>query len=296
MIDVCLILEGTYPYVTGGVSSAVHQLITKTPNINYGICYIGAYKSQCTEYKYPIPANVKFMDEVFLYDFNEPSSSEKLKKGDIHQEDVNQLFDIFFNGNFDNILNVHKNFFAPNTRVINPVQLFSSKEIWHYLIENYQKSFPDKKGPSFIDYFYNWRFSFYPIFKVMEWKLPPAKVYHTLCTGFAGLSGVIAKLIEERPLIVSEHGIYTHERFIEISQASWLHNTDTEFKVVKNNSFFKNWWINIFTKIGELSYHYSDDITSLFIGNANKQISLGAAKEKISIIPKRSKRRSCQQL
>ena len=40
MSDICLILEGTYPYITGGVSSCVHQLIEETPHINYDIIFI----------------------------------------------------------------------------------------------------------------------------------------------------------------------------------------------------------------------------------------------------------------
>ncbi len=42
MADVCLLLEGTYPYVSGGVSGCVHQLIKKLPNTSFAIVYLGA--------------------------------------------------------------------------------------------------------------------------------------------------------------------------------------------------------------------------------------------------------------
>ena len=33
--DVCLVLEGTYPFVSGGVSSWVHHLATHMPEITF---------------------------------------------------------------------------------------------------------------------------------------------------------------------------------------------------------------------------------------------------------------------
>lgn len=69
MSDVCLFLEGTYPYVTGGVSSCVYQLIRSTPHLNYSILYIGSVPEDAEEYKYPIPANVQLIKNVFLFDY-----------------------------------------------------------------------------------------------------------------------------------------------------------------------------------------------------------------------------------
>ena len=35
--DVCLLLEGTYPYVSGGVSSWVHDIIGGLPEVSFHI-------------------------------------------------------------------------------------------------------------------------------------------------------------------------------------------------------------------------------------------------------------------
>ena len=59
MTDVCLILEGTYPYVAGGVSVCVYQLIKNLPNINFSIVHIAPSGDSVKEFKYPIPNNVK---------------------------------------------------------------------------------------------------------------------------------------------------------------------------------------------------------------------------------------------
>ncbi|WP_261887424.1 DUF3492 domain-containing protein [Vibrio aerogenes] len=39
--DVILVLEGTYPYVRGGVSSWVHQLIHGLPSVTFELVFLG---------------------------------------------------------------------------------------------------------------------------------------------------------------------------------------------------------------------------------------------------------------
>ena len=35
--DICLVLEGTYPYVSGGVSTWVHQVINMFPDWTFSL-------------------------------------------------------------------------------------------------------------------------------------------------------------------------------------------------------------------------------------------------------------------
>ena len=39
--DIALLLEGTYPYVRGGVSAWVHQIISGLPEIRFAVIFIG---------------------------------------------------------------------------------------------------------------------------------------------------------------------------------------------------------------------------------------------------------------
>ena len=41
--DVTLILEGTYPYVAGGVSTWVHQILGAYPDRSFALLHIGAH-------------------------------------------------------------------------------------------------------------------------------------------------------------------------------------------------------------------------------------------------------------
>ncbi|MCB0218494.1 MAG: DUF3492 domain-containing protein, partial [Chrysiogenetes bacterium] len=78
--DVCLVLEGTYPYVQGGVSSWVHQIITEMPDLTFAIFYLGSTREQASRRRYDIPSNVVVLEEVFLF---EPLPDEALAPGKI---------------------------------------------------------------------------------------------------------------------------------------------------------------------------------------------------------------------
>lgn len=74
---VCMILEGSYPYVHGGVSSWMHQYIQAMPEVDFVLWCIGAQAGNRGHYKYELPENVVEVHEVFLDDALE----QKLKNG-----------------------------------------------------------------------------------------------------------------------------------------------------------------------------------------------------------------------
>ena len=55
---VCMILEGSYPYVYGGVSSWMHQYIQAMPEVDFVLWCIGAQAVNRGHYKYELPENV----------------------------------------------------------------------------------------------------------------------------------------------------------------------------------------------------------------------------------------------
>ena len=48
MVDVCLIIEGAYPYVPGGVSSWVHDLIKAQPELTFHLVALVAERTPRT--------------------------------------------------------------------------------------------------------------------------------------------------------------------------------------------------------------------------------------------------------
>ena len=65
---ICIIAEGCYPYVVGGVSSWTHSLIKSFPNQEFVILAIVANRSLRGKYVYDLPDNVTEVHELYLDD------------------------------------------------------------------------------------------------------------------------------------------------------------------------------------------------------------------------------------
>src|SRR5690606_32204422 len=63
---ICIIAEGSYPYVTGGVSSWIHQIATQMKEHEFIIYTIAAGRAQEGKFKYKLPENIVQVKETFL--------------------------------------------------------------------------------------------------------------------------------------------------------------------------------------------------------------------------------------
>lgn len=281
MIDVCLILEGSYPFVAGGVSTWVHDLISTMKDIHFGIVTIAPHSDPTRKFKYDVPSHVTSFTEVNLHEYNlNPYRKRKPRKKDYDL--VRTFYDGIFSGNYDSFPEFVK-MFRGDTCCFDVQTFFSSFEIWEYIKEVYRRY---GEEISFIDFFWTWRGTQLPLMQVLSAPLPQAKVYHSISTGYAGLLGSIAKVTQERKYLLTEHGIYTHERLLEISQASWIYEREKKhFRAEKELSLLKRWWIGIFKVMSSLTYRYVDKIYTLYEGNKIREVTDGADPQKISLIP-----------
>jgi glycosyltransferase involved in cell wall biosynthesis len=281
MVDVCLIVEGTYPYVKGGVSSWIHQLITNLPNTTFGIVHIAAKEDSTREFKYEIPSNVKILQEIFLHNSHYATkprfkSIKKLWKDDIikfHREKKSDSF-----ASLHEILKKYHS----NSPFLSFEEMTFSKHSWHIVEQFYNESDPDQ---SFLDYFWTWRYTHMPLFKILNHSIPQTRVIHTVSTGYAGVLAAFAKIKQNTPLLLTEHGIYTRERKIEIENANWIYHKDAPIEIQEKKDFFKKMWIDFFSFTGKLTYVYADQIITLCGSNRDIEINEGAEEDKIRIIP-----------
>src|SRR5437588_2367804 len=63
--DVCIIVEGAYPYVSGGVSAWVHGLIRRQPDLRFRVVAI-LPKPPPPAAKYPAPPNLRALHHLYL--------------------------------------------------------------------------------------------------------------------------------------------------------------------------------------------------------------------------------------
>ncbi len=75
MTDVCLILEETYPYIVGGVSSWVHSLITGLPDIKFSLVHISMNAGKARQAKFELPPNLCQVVEVAVTGHRKPEEA-----------------------------------------------------------------------------------------------------------------------------------------------------------------------------------------------------------------------------
>ena len=66
-MKVCLVVEGAYPYLTGGVSSWIHRLLLELDDVEFIIQTLIIDRKQKKEMKYDIPPNVFSDPEPTVY-------------------------------------------------------------------------------------------------------------------------------------------------------------------------------------------------------------------------------------
>ena len=197
MTDVCLILEGTYPYIVGGVSTWVHALIGGLPQFDFSLVHLTARDKR-----------------------------ERIK------------FDL-----------------PPNLREIVVVE-----------IDGYQRPY-----------------------QIARWKpgplrLPQARAYHALSTGFAGLLAGQIKEQNSLPFILTEHAIYWREI------ADGATEVECGFQVIRQTgraeiAALRRHWTSTFRQLARLAYAQADAIVTVCEANRRLQLEEGADPAKCSVIP-----------
>jgi glycosyltransferase involved in cell wall biosynthesis len=93
--------------------------------------------------------------------------------------------------------------------------------------------------------------------------------------------------MKNKPLIVTEHGIYTKERQIDLYQVDWIteSNPDIAAGLDSSISYIRQLWMQFFEGLGRLTYSASVSIVTLYEQNRQKQIDLGAPPDKSIVIP-----------
>ncbi|ACD96907.1 GT4 family glycosyltransferase PelF [Trichlorobacter lovleyi] len=286
-VDVMLLLEGTFPYVSGGVSSWVNQIIRGFPELDFGAVFIGSRADEYDGIKYELPANLKHLQVHYLHDEHTIPPITPCSGDAQGFETLKRLHGWFANPHPDGLPAELKqaSFYLNAKGGVDYSQFLYARRSWEYICELYSAQCTD---PSFVDYFWSVRNMHAPIWQLaaIAGSLIPARVYHTVSTGYAGFLGGLLHHHTGRPLLLSEHGIYTKERRIDIFNNEWIQdNRNALQRDPTEISYFRDLWIRFFETLGRFCYDASGRIVSLYEGVRQRQISDGALPEKISVVP-----------
>ena len=285
--DVTLLLEGTYPYTRGGVSSWVHDLLAGLPDITFSLVSLGARRPSGEETPYyQVPANVCAIHRHFLMD--EKATRALPCPGDKAYFVANSILHDWFarpNETLDNAVFSSAVLQSGRSAQRCAQEFFHSEAAWSFMLSRYAQACPDE---SLLAYFWAVRNSHGPLIRLAEIAraIPSSGVYHAVSTGYAGLLGAMLHRTHGRPLVLTEHGIYTKERKIELLSL-YLHEKQSYLDEVPAGGLEYNQalWLRMFEGIGRLTYEAANPIISLYEQNRQRQIGDGADAARTRVIP-----------
>ncbi len=265
-VKICLVAEGCYPYVVGGVSGWIHSMIQSFPNVEFILLAIVANRSQSGKFEYTLPDNLTQVYEVYLDDFDWERREEKRNVFKLNKKEHNALRSMIFNRKIDwDVL-----FRLFQKKKFSVDELLMGPDFFHIVRDCYNQQYPQIV---FSDFLWTMRSIYLPLFLVMKTEIPKADFYHCVATGYAGILGSMANSMYGCGLLISEHGIYTREREEEIIKANWV------------QGLYKNIWIDQFKKMSYVAYQKADLVTSLYEHARGLQIELGCEEEKTRVTP-----------
>lgn len=111
----------------------------------------------------------------------------------------------------------------------------------------------------------------YHLLIVLHFPIPRADVTHSSAASFCGIPCVLAKLANGTPYLLTEHGVYLREQYL---------NLRNHIK-----SFFVRWFLyRLVRTVVELNYYFADQISPVCAYNARWEEHLGVSPSRIKVI------------
>ena len=264
-MKICLVCEGCYPYIAGGVSSWVQGLIKAMPQHQFIIWAIASNETMEGNFIYDLPENVVGVQEVFLDSMLNTKRTKK-RKIVLSDKETVEIYKMLTcsNPDWDLIFNMFsRDGLDPIDFLLDP----SFLRILKVVCEKKYSHLP------FTDFFWTIRSMFLPMLYLIHKEMPEADIYHSCSCGYAGMLAAAAAKYYDKPYMLTEHGIYTREREEEILRAGWV------------PPMFKPLWTELFYMFTRCAYNAADIVTSLFSYASQAQRELGCDVKKQLIVP-----------
>ena len=261
-MKVCIISEGSYPVVQGGLSEWAHELIKELNYVNFDVFCIAPPGR-----KKPLYAKLPNVDRISICEISQSDKSEKspdLPKS-ISGELANYLKAVLYGEplNCENLSDLLKEYRITKNWL-------RSKDFWYSTVQFYRDECPDR---DFSDFFWTTQGIYSMLINALTLaeQLPKADVYHSLTSGLGGLLGSIAKIRNGSHLVVAELGQYLRERAIDLSRYK-VREAEAQQIMKFSKTMLKT------------SFEYADLIVPVSKSYIAPELELGASPDKIRIV------------
>ena len=286
-IKVMLILEGTYPYSGGGVSTWAHTLCDRVGNSDFVLYAITANYS--TKLEYELPPSVKQVIQLPLWSPEEPGdyivnetvyTERIIRKNRTNANIVSKLFVPLFGELLTHIYHDHQDSGHLNHVFIQMTNYFENydfketmlnQQVWD-TYRDFVGAIGVKEGepePKLIELTVGMRW-LYRLLTPLAIPVPKVDVVHLTLSGFALLPALIAKDRYDAPIVLTEHGVFIRERLLAINRSGY-------------SFFLKKFLIRFSENIARLAYYKADVILSVNQFNKQWELRYGAAPEKLRV-------------
>lgn len=278
MTDICLVVEGSYPFVTGGVAAWAQRLIVSfRGGCRFHVVALTAGPKDDDDIKYKLPDNVASFRSLDLFDVKPMREARPCTMApDAARRAMRTILELLFEaGRRDMaaherelarhiLLTLREGFFK---------HLLLTEDGFRLLVEIHERTFP-RHG--FLKFYYNLR-NILLVFArclLLYRDLPEADIYHSPSAGFGGLLVCLKSALDGKPSLITEHGIYVQERSIELANSEWL-----------DEPYLRHMWIDFFHGMTAFEYRTATRLVTLSQGNRMLQEEYGAPAERLEIIP-----------
>ncbi|MCH4822905.1 GT4 family glycosyltransferase PelF [Gramella lutea] len=287
--SVLLILEGTYPFNGGGVSTWAHTLCNRVSNADFKLYSINASFEQ--KPKYELSKNISEVIQVPLWTPDEPydyiSYGEEYYKTVAKKEwTTSKIVEQKFVPLFRRLLSF---IYSDNQEISELDEIFyelwlyfddydyketiRNEQVWIAYRDTVSKFIVGERNPdsSLIDLTVGLRWIYRFLIPLAIVDLPKVDVAHLTLSGFPVIPALIANYKYGAKIILTEHGVFIRERLLAINSSEYPF-------------FLKQLLIRFSEAVARLVYHKSEMIISVNKFNQKWEKWYGADPSKFKTI------------
>ncbi len=301
-VDVAIVCESTYPYLTGGLSAVVHQICEANPDGRIGIVHIAWDATSPAIPLYDVPPQVLWVKTVYQSLAQHAGTFQRFTPRDTGLSSAGQALlaqrvvesiGAHLDGDDAKLWRLYDEGINPLTRSYRLWPVIASRELMRLATEFFAES-----GLTFTELFWHLREFFSLAYAVTDLVLPRAEIYHAHTTGAAAVLAACAARQHGTHFLLTEHNLYTRDtinHLLERSMATavtvdeWrdLDRYETSAvpprpaRVGPSQRAWMAWWV----RTGVFAYRASTRITYLYPDAIDEALDLGGMPEKSIVLP-----------
>ncbi|MEW6731975.1 MAG: GT4 family glycosyltransferase PelF [Acidobacteriota bacterium] len=287
-LRVLLATEGTYPFHKGGVSTWCHVLTNNLPEIDFTL--LAVMMHPYLRQQYQLATNVRALLKVPLWGIEEPaeyswhfpfSTALKIKTETSDRVIAREFLPVFERflhavlvGQVNNqvfgeyLLALHLYF-----QLYDYHKTMKAGIVWETFQQVAHEGWRIQRSadmPTLAEQTEALRL-LYRFLLVLHFPVPPTDITHSAAAAFCGLPCILAKLAQGTPYLLTEHGVYLREQYLNLNRHI--------------PSFFVRWFLyRLIGAVVRANYYFADQISPVCAFNTRWEKWWEAPPERIKVI------------